>query len=54
MKKPWLFLVTHEFDLLWFFHGVQEKAMKYIHIFHGVQIYGNLMAWEIHGSRLSP
>ena len=24
--------MTHEFDLLWDFHGVQEKAMKYIEI----------------------
>ena len=31
-----------------------KKAMKYIQIFHGVQIHGNLMAWKIHGSRLSP
>ena len=37
------FLMTHEFDLLWDFHGVQENAMKYIQIFHGVQIHGNLM-----------
>ena len=29
--------------LLWDFHGVQEKAMKHIRIFHGVQIHGNLM-----------
>ena len=35
--------MTHEFDLLWDFHGVQEKAMKYIQIFYGVQIHGNLM-----------
>ena len=54
MKKPWLFLMTHEFDLLWDFHGVQGKAMKYIQIFHGVQIHGNLMGWKIHGSWLSP
>ena len=54
MKKPWLFLTTHEFDLLWDFHGVQDKAMKYIQIFHGVQIHGNLMAWKIHGSWLTP
>ena len=27
------FLMTHEFDLLWDFHGVQEKAMKHIQIF---------------------
>ena len=40
--------MTHEFDLLWDFHGVQEKAMKYIQIFHGVQIDGNLMGWKIH------
>ena len=26
------FLMTREFDLLRDFHGVQEKAMKYIHI----------------------
>ena len=32
MKKTWFFLMTHEFDLLWDFHGVQEKAMKYIEI----------------------
>ena len=32
------------------FHGVQEKAMKHIQIFHGVQIRGNLMGWKIHGS----
>ena len=38
----------------WDFHGVQEKAMKYIQIFHGVQIHGNLMGWKIHGSWLSP
>ena len=24
--------MTHEFDLLWDFHGVHEKAMKYIEI----------------------
>ena len=54
MKKPWLFLMTREFDLLWDFHGVQEKAMKYIQIFHGVQIHRNLMGWKIHGSWLSP
>ena len=52
MKKPWLFLMTPEFDLLWGFHGVQGKAMKYIQIFHGVQIHGNLMGWKIHGSWL--
>ena len=45
---------THEFDLLWDFHGVEEKAMKYIQIFHGVQIHGNLRGWKIHGSGLSP
>ena len=43
-------LMTHEFDMLWDFHGVQEKAMKYIQIFHGVQIHGHLMEWKIHGS----
>ena len=48
------FLTTHEFDLLWDFHGVQENAMKYIQIFHGVQIHGNLMGWKIHGSCFSP
>ena len=32
------------------FNGVQEKAMKHIQIFHGVQIRGNLMGWKIHGS----
>ena len=53
MKKPWVFLTTHEFDLLWDFHGVQEKAMKHIQIFHGAQIHGNLMGWKIHGSWLS-
>ena len=42
--------MTREFDLLWDFHGVQEKAMKYIQIFYGVQIHGNLMGWKIHGS----
>ena len=41
---------THEFDLLWDFHGVQEKAMKGIQIFHGVQIHDNLMGSKIHGS----
>ena len=25
--------MTREFDLLWYFHGVQEKAMKHIQIF---------------------
>ena len=55
MKKPWLFNEgTHEFDLLWDFHGVEEKAMKYIQIFHGVQIHGNLRGWKIHESGLSP
>ena len=44
------FLTTHEFDLLWDFHGVQQKAMKYMRIFHGVQFHGNLMGWKIHGS----
>ena len=48
------FLMTHELDLLLDFHGVQEKAMKHIQIFHGVQIHGNLMGWKIHGSWLSP
>ena len=38
--------MTHEFDLLWDFHGVQEKAMKHIQIFHGVQIHGNLKGME--------
>ena len=46
--------MTHEFDLLWDFHGVEENAMKYIQIFYGVQIYGNLRGWKIHGSGLSP
>ena len=50
VKRQWLFLKTHEFYFLWDFHGVQEKAMKYIHIFHGAQIHGNLMEWKIHGS----
>ena len=27
------FLMTHEFGLLWGFHGVLEKAIKYIQIF---------------------
>ena len=40
-EKAMTFLMTHEFDLLWNFHGVQEKAMKYIQIFHGVQIQLN-------------
>ena len=40
----WLFLITHEFDLLWDFHGVQEKAMKYIPIFHGVKFMAIL--WD--------
>ena len=53
-EKAMTFLMTREFDLLWDFHGVQEKAMKYIQIFHGVQIHGNLMGWKIHGSWLSP
>ena len=48
------FLMIHEFDFLWDFHGVQEKAMKFIQIFHGVHIHGNLMGWKIHGSWLSP
>ena len=58
MKNTWnshdIFLMTHEFDLLWDFHGVQEKAMKYIQIFHGVQIHGYSVGWKIHGSWLSP
>ena len=41
--------MTHEFDLLWDFHGVQEKAMKYIQIFYGVQIHGNLMDGKFMG-----
>ena len=53
-EKAMTFLMTHEFDLLWDFHGVEEKAMKYIQIFHGVQIHGNLRGWKIHGSGLSP
>ena len=44
------FLMTHEFDLLWDFHGVQEKAMKHIQIFHGAHIHGNSMGWKIHRS----
>ena len=43
------FLMTHEFDLLWDFHVVQEKAMKYIQIYHGVQIHGNLMDGKFMG-----
>ena len=42
--------MTCEFDLLRDFHGVQEKAIKYIQIFHGVQIHGNLIGWKIRGS----
>ena len=42
------FLMTHEFDLLRDFYGVLEKAMKYIQIFNGLQIHGNLMGWKIH------
>ena len=53
MKNTWkshdLFLMAHDFDLFWDFHGVQEKAMKYIQILHGVQIHGNLMGRKIHG-----
>ena len=44
MKNTWnhdFFFMTHEFDWLWDFNGVQEKAMKYIQIFHGLQIHGN-------------
>ena len=44
------FLITHEFDLLWDFHGVQKKAMKHIQIFHGEHVHGNLMGWKIHRS----
>ena len=53
-KAMTFFLMTHEFDLLWDFHGVQENAMKYIQIFHSVQIHGNLMGWKIQGSCFSP
>ena len=48
------FLMTHEFDLLWDFHGVQENAMKYIQIFHGVQIHGNLMDGKFMGHVFPP
>ena len=43
MKKPWLFFNDSWIWLVWDFHGVQEKVMKYIQVFHGVQIHGNLM-----------
>ena len=36
--------MTHEFYLLLDFHGVQEKAMKYVQIFHGVQIHGSWLS----------
>ena len=49
-----IFFNDHEVDLLWVFHGAHEKAMKHTQIFHGVQIHGILMAWEFHGSLLSP
>ena len=37
-------MMTHQFDLLWDFHGVLEKAMKYIQFFHGVQ-----NSWQFNG-----
>ena len=56
MKKPWLFfgwlmnLTCYGIFMVF----SKRPCMKYIQIFHGVQVHGNLMGWKIHGSWLSP